>query len=388
MAEDFVNSYLENFEALKEVLSTNVFISEKVSGNFKADFSNLIGKLNAKKIFAVSGIPCEKLPAGQALESACSQIQYFTGFSPNPKIEEIDEGAKAFLSFAADVIVGIGGGSAIDTAKCIRHFTEKKVPFIAIPTTAGTGSETTKFAVYYKEGVKQSLEAENVIPDYVFLCGELLDTLPAYQRKCTFLDAYCQCCESAFGNRRSDESLNIAFRGIKALSFIKEVYFDTYFSLPEIPERYIPSLNLYALLCSYCSGRAINYTRTAAPHAMSYKLSALKKIPHGHAVALCFRPNFEMIEKAFKDCREGDIYGILEKISDISFSVSPDRYADSFKSYLCTIGVKEYEVSEEEAEELAGSVNAQRLANNPVQFSREELKAMYLSIGKEISQAQ
>lgn len=379
--QKLINEYASSAAALKSKLLDNVFLFEEAGSAFESAFRELLSKLSASKVFVVSGIPCDKLAAKAAFDSCGAELVYFTDFSPNPRFEEINQGAELFNETKADIIIGIGGGSAIDTSKCIRHFTQKNVPLIAMPTTAGTGSEATKFAVYYKDGVKQSLEAESVLPDYVVLCGGFLKSLPLYQRKCTFLDAYCQACESAFGRRRTGKSLDVAFTVIKAMSLIKDFYFEKFDSFD--PEGSV-SLNTYALLCSYCSGRSINYTRTAAPHAMSYKLSSMKAVPHGHAVALCFGPNFKKLADHYcvpesPDC---DIAEILTRIADISFKVDPSHFTAKFLNYLKSIGIPGTPVSEEEADVLASSVNAQRLANNPLVYDRDELRSMYLEIGR------
>ena len=384
--DTFIAEYGKNVKALEGFLLPNVSLAADAGADLVKKLKRILKKTKASKVFVVSGIPAEKLSVREAFDGAGADLTFFTSFSPNPKLEEIELGVSEFEKSEAGLVIGLGGGSAIDTAKCIRHFSGKEVPLLAIPTTAGTGSDATKFAVYYKEGVKQSLESENVLPDYVLLCGDLIKTLPPYQRKCTFLDAFCQACESAFGRRRTEESLKLAFTVIEAMSFIKDFYpagkglgeLDG-----ELEKVSLPSVYNYALLCAYCSGRSINITRTAAPHAMSYKLSSMKNLPHGHAVAVCFGTVFERLAEAFvtEPSHDGSIKEVLQRISDLSFGVSPAEFSDKFRAFLRSIEINEPEVSKEEAEVLASSVNAQRLANNPLVFTQEELVPMYLKLG-------
>lgn len=389
MKKDLMDLYISNYASLRDRLPENVFVFNEADGLFKDRLISLFEIIGAGRVFIVSGLPDEAF-SFDFLNEAGISFDVFKGFSPNPKIEEIESGIDKFNQYCADVIVGFGGGSAIDTAKCIRKFCVRdRVPMIAIPTTAGTGSEATRFAVYYKDGVKQSLDDEDVRPDYVMLCGGFLKTLPIYQRKCTFLDAFCQAAESACSRRRTALSIGNSFTALSAMCPFMDEYLKDggpeAFS-GEIPEN-IPDMFTYYLLCSYFAGRAINITRTTAPHAMSYKLSELKRIPHGHAVALTFAFNFEEIFKAEKQVlsadKVDDLPVILDKIAEVSFKTSAAKFPDAFRSFLADIGIEEPMISADEAEKMALAVNVDRLSNNAVKLTNEKIKEFYLRLGRD-----
>ncbi len=113
---------------------------------------------------------------------------YFMDFSPNPSYESVCDGLKLFKESGSNTILAIGGGSALDVAKCIKLFSNlddninyleqdyqaNKVTLMAIPTTAGTGSEATKYAVIYFQGKKQSITDESIIPSVVLFDANML----------------------------------------------------------------------------------------------------------------------------------------------------------------------------------------------------------------------
>lgn len=120
----------------------------------------------------------------------------FTEFEPNPKYESVVKGIETFNDNRCNFIIAVGGGSAIDVAKCIKVYNtldtnkilfEQKVvdshtKLLAIPSTSGTGSESTKFAVIYYLGEKRSVNYSFVLPEYVYLDPTLVYSVPVYQK--------------------------------------------------------------------------------------------------------------------------------------------------------------------------------------------------------------
>ena len=145
----------------------------------------------------------------------------FNQFTSNPLYEDVCKGVELFNANHCDTIVAVGGGSTMDVAKCIKlyckmdpaknylqqEYTDSDIPLIAVPTTAGTGSESTRYAVIYFEGKKQSVTHDSIIPNYAILEPKLLKSLPLYQKKCTMLDALCQGIESLWSVNSTEESM-------------------------------------------------------------------------------------------------------------------------------------------------------------------------------------
>lgn len=307
----------------------------------------------------------------------------FSGFTPNPLYEQVCEGVKIFNRERCEQIVAVGGGSAIDVAKCIKLFgrmdpqvnylqqemSDSGIPLIAIPTTAGTGSESTRHAVIYFEGAKQSISHPSIVPDYAVLEPSVLKTLPVYQKKCTMLDALCQAVESWWSVHSTDESMEYSKR---AIALICENW-----------ESYIlgntDAAAAYIMEASNCAGRAINITATTAAHAMSYKITSMYHFPHGHAVAVCMPEVWEYLLSHTDDCIDsrGERY-LLETLAQISEMISLDQ----FKAMLSKMKMNYPKAQDKDAEVdlLAKSVNPVRLKNNPVALNSDVLREMYRRI--------
>jgi alcohol dehydrogenase class IV len=132
---------------------------------------DIIKELKIKKYLLVCGKSIGLLPIGDYLDNICVPYVKFSDFTPNPLYEDVFKGVDLFNGEKCDGIIAIGGGSAIDVAKCIKLFSpmnkeinylkqgykDSGTPLIAIPTTAGTGSKSTRFAVIYYKGEKQSV---------------------------------------------------------------------------------------------------------------------------------------------------------------------------------------------------------------------------------------
>ncbi len=316
---------------------------------------------------------------------------YFTDFTVNPKYEEICRGVNIFREEKCDAIVAVGGGSAIDVAKCIKAFScmsddeiyykqelmDTKIPLLAVPTTAGTGSESTRFSVFYDGGEKQSIGPAFLVPEYAFLDATLLYSLPAYQKKCTMLDALCQAIESWWSVNSNSESIEYAKTAIeKIIANYKAYIFE---NDGEAAEE--------IMLGSNYAGRAINITSTTSAHAMSYKMTTLYGIPHGHAVGVGLPVIWDFMNRNTDKCIDprGQEY-LIKTFEDIAVCLggkSAEEGVNIFKKLLEEIGIKGPEAPKSDIEILASSVNTSRLKNNPVELSYDTLYKLYYEITQE-----
>lgn len=190
----------------------------------------------------------------------------------NPTIES----AEKILEEArgSTEITSIGGGSTIDIGKYVAW--KLNIPHTAIPTTAGTGSEVTKFAVFIKDGKKISFEDNELIPDNYNLEPERVVSLPKYQTASTGLDALSQAIESFWSPISTEESRLYSVRAVRL------VMASLWFSYNDLENELFRSMMLEA--ANY-SGKAINITRTSICHAISYPLTIHYDLPHGIACA-------------------------------------------------------------------------------------------------------
>ena len=281
----------------------------------------------------------------------------FSGFTSNPLYEDVLAGVNVFLKNKCGFIVAIGGGSSIDAAKGVKYYGRFDVPIMAVPTTSGTGSEATHFAVVYKDGEKQSIADERLLPDYVVLKPSLLKTLPVYQKKCTMLDALCQAIESWWSKKATPESVGYSKEAINLIINNMDGYL-----------KNEDAGNKNMLFASHLAGKAINITTTTAPHAMCYKLTSLYGLPHGHAAALCLPK----------------VWRRMGGFDDIARALDKPDHTEAILFFEATLRELDIlppkNVSENDLDVLTNSVNAQRLQNNPVDFDKNIIKILYKEI--------
>lgn len=347
----------------------------------------IISHTKTKKFMLVCGSSFENLPIRSSFENIDVPFVKFDEFSPNPDYDDVCKGVMKFNDEGCDTVIAVGGGSAIDVAKCIKlyssmnknkcfleqEYKENEVPLAAVPTTAGTGSESTRFAVIYYKGVKQSVAHLSIIPQYVILDSSVLKPLPVYQKKCTLLDALCQGIEAWWSVNSDDESKNYSEKAVELILANMDRY------ITENDDNAAKEI----MLASNYAGRAINITQTTAAHAMSYKLTSLYGIPHGHAVSVCLPVVWSKMVENMDNCIDARGTKYLENIfGEISHKFGGKTVKEAiglFENLLEKLEIKSPETSERESDinVLASSVNATRLSNNPVKFSENELKEMY-----------
>ena len=344
-------------------------------------------ELGVKKYMLVCGSSIRLLKVSSYLKELKIPFVRFSDFNPNPRYEDIVSGVEVFKKENCDAILAVGGGSAIDVAKCIKlfsgmpdgsfylkeEFRDTGVPLIAIPTTAGSGSESTRFSVIYYEGNKHSVRHESIIPDYAILDYDALKSLPIYQKKCSMLDALCQAIESLWSVNSTEESRELSRLAINLIRVNKYAFL--YENSDESCEK--------IMLASNYAGRAINITATTAAHAMSYKLTTSYNIPHGHAVAVCLLPLWKYMYKNLDKC--SDTRGrehLLSVFSEIAVALgekSIEGGIDSFGKMLSEMEIG-LAVPSSDIEMLADSVNFERLKNNPVHLDKEALMQVYSNV--------
>lgn len=323
-----------------------------------------------------------------ALERVGASITEFMDFNPNPKYESVAEGVEVFLANRCDFIIAAGGGSAMDVAKCIKLFwnmdkkenylkqniTENTVPVLAIPTTAGTGSEATQFAVIYYKGEKQSVSHKSCIPDYVVLEPSLLVSLPAYQKKATMLDALCHAIESYWSVHSTEASQRYAVEAIQGILRHKEGYLQN-----------TEAGNQGMLQAANMAGHAINLTQTTAGHAMCYKLTTLYGLSHGHAAALCVEVLWPYMVEHMESCVDprGAAYlrAMFQGLSEAMGCKSVEEAIAKYRDLLRGLCLQEPVLQDEkELGMLKTSVNPVRLKNNPVELSEDAIEGLYREI--------
>lgn len=278
-------------------------------------------------------------------------VLYYNNFSTNPKKDEVDIAIKN-LDKTFDIIVAVGGGSVMDFAKAFRYYLQSDKKLIAIPTTAGTGAESTQFAVIYIDGIKHSLDEKSILPNYAIVDSQFVGNNPKYLKACTAMDAYCHAIESYWAVKSTKESQKYARQAI-------ELCRDNIVQYVNSNDK-IASDNMMA--AAHIAGKAINISRTTAAHALSYKITSEYNIPHGHAVALAIANLIEINAKTNNYAR--DIYNILE-VKDIN-----KYFSKLFKSINLEDNLNKLGITDKVG--IISNINVERLVNNPVKLGRND----------------
>lgn len=346
---------------------------------------------NQKKLLLVCGNSIKHLKLGAYFDSLEERLGIrvirFRDFKPNPLYESVVEGVKVLNEEDCKLIVAVGGGSAMDVAKCIKLYSnldcdqnylkQSIVPndiiLMAVPTTAGTGSEATRFAVIYYNGEKQSVSDYSCIPSTVVIDPTVLESLPLYQKKATMLDALCHATESFWSVNSTEESRELS---TKAIQMVLQ-YYPGYLGNTE-------DGNVGMLRASHIAGKAINITQTTAGHAMCYKLTSLYGIAHGHAAALCVSNLFPFMVENTDRCI--DVRGkfwlnrMFEELATAYGCENAIQAAEKFNELLLRLKLEVPTPNPEDYTQLKNSVNPVRLKNNPVELDEKAIELLYHQI--------
>ncbi len=323
----------------------------------------------------------------QLTERIGVSVHIFDDFAPNPVYESVEKGVAQYQAAGSDAIMAVGGGSAIDVAKCIKLYSDKNgaenflgqeitantIPFLAMPTTAGTGSEATRYAVIYYNGMKQSIADSSCIPGTVLMDSSVLKTLPLYQKKSTMMDALCHALESFWSVNSTGESKTYSKQAMQMILANWKGYIAN-----------DVQANAAMLMAANIAGKAINITQTTAGHAMCYKMTSLYGIAHGHAAALCDRELFPWMLKNMDRCIDprgekylGDTFQEIAKAMGCKDSKAASEkwreITDALELFAPTAEKEDYKT-------LTTSVNPVRLRNHPIRLDGETIDPLYHEI--------
>jgi alcohol dehydrogenase len=347
----------------------------------------ILKELSAKRVFLVTGKASFKgLHNYQAIRSALSGYSVFHHFEfeVNPNHTDIAAGAAKVNAFNPDVILAIGGGSVMDTAKILSIVPDSKtqiaeiiqsgalpdsapIPLILIPTTAGSGSECTQFAVVYIGDQKFSLASPSLLPNYCILDPECTWSMPPRLTAISGMDALSQAIESFWAVASTPQSREFSKQSIQLnLSVFKQVVTN-----PDAASREI------MLKASYLAGQAINITKTTAPHAFSYYLTKKYDIPHGQAVGMLL-PVFMAYNFVSNDPNI-NVEELHNRISDLCAALNVtdgESAVNKIKDLMVTGGIylrfSDLKMTRpSDFEEFFDKVNIQRLGNHPVKVKRD-----------------
>lgn len=315
------------------------------------------------------------------------QVVVYDKVEQNPTISKVEEGVQLLKAEKCDLVIGLGGGSAIDTAKAAsalatnsgrvdeflsgrRKIVNRRLPLIAVPTTAGTGTEVTQYASVINENKKRklSLSHEYIHPDVAIVDPLLTVSMPKFVTATTGLDALSQCIEAYWSKHHTPISDVFALNGVRLV-------FENLVDAFNNPENVGFRENM--ALASLLSGMAISITKTTIVHSVSYPLTVNFNVPHGLACSLTLpsfiKYNFEVVKdrmynvagmmgaETIEDC-----VGKVEKlISDLQL---PSRLSD------VGVGKEDVELIVKEG------FRPDRAGNNPRMVTGEDLRKILYSI--------
>lgn len=315
---------------------------------------------------------------------------HFDDFEVNPKIEDVYKALKLLDNFKPDFVVAVGGGSVLDMAKLLcllanqpkedieniivnqQQAIPKSFTLLAIPTTSGTGSEATHFAVVYINGQKYSLAHALIRPRYVILAAQLTRKLPPKIMAVTAFDALSQAVESFWAVGANSESRDYAVKAIKL------VFSNIVGAVNSPDDRQLEEV----MLGAYYAGKAINISKTTAPHALSYILTSHFGIAHGHAVALSLgkilllNTQVTKIEQINGDRELHSFQELMAQLILLLGGGSAQQCCDRLYQIMNKIGLETSLqalglASTKNIEHLVDNINLERMSNHPIKLSKQ-----------------
>lgn len=311
----------------------------------------------------------------QVLESQGLDWCLFDQTVSNPTLASVRQGIAFLKEQGADFVIGIGGGSPMDTAKAIAflaaqeipdeavfdssRYQNKVLPLLMVPTTAGTGSEVTQYAVLMDDAAhsKASISTPYLYPKAAFLDPQYTWNVGLGTTRWTAIDALSHSVEGILSQKNDPMITAIALEGIQAFGRCREALVSGKFS-PEIREQL-----LYA---SLLGGLVLAHTSTTVVHAMGYSLTYCKEIPHGRANGLCLGGYMRLVQET----QPAPVAAILDALSLENL--------EAFQEFLDRLLGKREPVTEEEILQFTRDASGRRnIPNSLVPPTAQQIAAIY-----------
>lgn len=327
------------------------------------------------------------------LEDAGINVHIINDTPPEPALEQVNAIFNAAKNFECQMIIGIGGGSSMDTAKLVSllltndvtlydlvkgkaQFKRRGVPTLMVPTTAGTGSEATPNAIVLvpEEELKVGIVSEKMVCDCVILDPEMTVGLPKHITANTGMDALCHAIECYISKKANPFSDTFALKAINLIS-------------RSIRTAYNDGKNLAAredmLLGATFGGISIATSSTTAVHALSYPLGGKYHIPHGLSNAILLpdvmKFNLDVCEEKFKDIA----IAMNLDVTGCTTRQAAEKMIENLYSMIEDMNVKcdlrEKGINEDVLDDLidAAAKVTRLLDNNPKVVTKEDMRAIY-----------
>lgn len=355
-----------------------------------------VNELCIKNPLIVTDAILENVGLVKAIQDKLKGMQagVYTGVKPEPEMAIVEECANVFRHGRHDGLIAVGGGSAIDIAKSVSvyvHFNgrieeligtdrikEKGVPLIAIPTTAGTGSEVTNIAILSDTDaqLKKGIVSDYILPDVAIVAPEMTLTMPKSVTAASGIDALVHAIEAYISIHASPITDALAIGAMKMIS-------------KNLPKAYANPHHLEArekmATASLMAGMAFGNAGVGAVHALAYPLGGRYRIAHGvsNALLLPYVMEWNKIScmERFRDMAEA----LGENVSELTDREAADKAVEAMRRLCETVdipkGIRAFDVPEEAIPEMAEDASKveRLLKNNPRTLSVNDIKEIYRS---------
>lgn len=351
-------------------------------------------KSGGKKAFIISGPHLNKMGIVQscvdALKAKGIESSVFTETEGNPSVETVDKASAAYKESGADFIVALGGGSPMDVAKAVGvvaryggSITEYEgadkvpgdiIPLIAVPTTAGTGSEVTAFSVItdHSRNYKLTVFSYKLIPSYAILDAELLTTAPASVAAACGIDALVHALEAYISTAASPFSDAMAEKALELIGANIRCYAANRGDIEAAENMLVGSL---------FAGIAFSWARLGDVHAMSHPVSAYFNVPHGVANAILLPTIVEYNMLADKG-KYLNIYNYIAELPAAPEEFTADMLVDELLNLNEALGIpaglEEAGVTKDKFDAMADdAMKSGNIAVNPRSTTKKDVLALY-----------
>ena len=356
---------------------------------------DLAKELGKSKGYIISGPHLNKIgmvaKCRKALKSAGMESECFTETEGNPSTDTVVKATEGFKKSKADFIVAFGGGSPLDVAKAVAVLATyggnivdyegagkvmgPVVPMIAIPTTAGTGSEVTAFSVItdHSRNYKLTVVSNYLLPAYVILDPDLIATVPANTAAACGIDAMVHALEAYISKAASPFSDIFAREALRLIGGSIRDY---------VADRSNPAACESMMVGSLFAGIAFSHARLGNVHAMSHPVSAYFDVPHGVANAILLPTVVDFNKDAADPEKYRYIYGCISKDMGADINFTPDMLATEIRMLNYELGIlptlSDIGVTSDKSEQMADdAMKSGNIQCNPQFTMKNDILKLY-----------